>query len=269
MNIFYSKVKKILCYSFSSLRKRVEGWQFELPVWRKLFEIGGIAGLSAMYKGFSKANKYNKWDDWSLTHHSILLIACLIIEHEIEHVVEFGSGYSTVALGEFLYSMGLETQMDSFEHQNQFSDRINSFLVENDKINLHCSPLLQAEDNVFEQMLLASDPYGEFVASALRLPKNRYHETRIRNVFYEFNFRSWQDGTIDLVILDGPSGNGRSLAFPFLKKAMRFPSWVLIDDYLDYPFLDDLKRVFVTKMISHTETDNKEFALVKLLGVKS
>ena len=101
------------------------------------------------------------------------------------------------------------------------------------------------------------------------LPTEQYPETRVRNVFYEFNYRNWQDGTIDLLIIDGPNGNGRSLAFPFLKNAMRFPSWVLIDDYLDYPFLDDLKRVFVANVISHTETINNEFALVELIGVKS
>ena len=154
-----------------------------------LYRVGGKNAVTAMRDGFFKANLYKKWDDWSLTHQSILWIAELVIKEKVQRIVEFGAGYSTVALAEFLRQVsGSRARMDSFEHQTDFAKRILKYLPEDAGVTLHCVDLLQVKDEVFERLFDAPDPYGDFVASAVLVPKNRYHETRIRNVFYGFDF---------------------------------------------------------------------------------
>ena len=106
----------------------------------------------------------------------------------------------------------------------------------------------------------------ERCAQAVSAPRYRYHETRLRNAFYRFDFRTWETASVDLIVLDGPNGNGRSLAFPFLGNAIRLPCWVLIDDYLDYPFVDDLEQIVVGDVVRRVHTDNKEYVFIKVTG---
>jgi hypothetical protein len=229
-----------------------------------LNRIGGKRAVEAMRNGFAKAERYRKWDEWSLSYESILCIAELVLWQNIRSIIEFGAGFSTIALSEYLRQVAPETQIDSFEHQKKYVQHMQEYLPEKTKTILHCTNLMQLEDEVYERLFDAPDPCGDFHDLAVLVPESRIHETRLKNVFYDFDFRSFGTECIDLIILDGPNGNGRSLAFPFLKKAIRLPGWVLIDDYLDYPFLECLQQVFVGELVRQVQVGNKEYVLVKL-----
>ena len=66
---------------------------------------------------------------------------------------------------------------------------------------------------------------------------------RQKNCFYDIQTNDLKD-KYDLVIVDGPNGNGRSLAFQFIKNRMNNNSYILIDDHPHYCFIAYLVRTF-------------------------
>ena len=67
--------------------------------------------------------------------------------------------------------------------------------------------------------------------------------TRTKNLFYEF-LPEDLSGKFDLVILDGPNGSGRSLCFNTIKPFLSDTSYIFVDDFDHYPFIDHLKICF-------------------------
>ena len=69
------------------------------------------------------------------------------------------------------------------------------------------------------------------------------------------------------MIVDGPHGNGRSLAFALFFDCLKLYAWILIDDFDHYPFLDDLARIFKFKIVEKKfANDGKRWALVRIDG---
>lgn len=234
--------------------------------WKALRRVGGKAAVTAMRDGFAKAEQYHAWDDWSFNYHSMLVVAALIIREGIKHVVEFGAGYSTIALVEFCRQIAPNLRWDSFEHQVEFARRIQEHLPSDERYHLHTPPLVQVSDQDFRDLFSIADSVGHFLSVMARVPAEKLLDTRLRNCFYGFDFRSFSECEVDLVLIDGPSGNGRSLALPLLRDVVRLPSWVLLDDFTHYPYLDDLARVFTYETVTQVKTPVKEWALVKLLA---
>ena len=56
---------------------------------------------------------------------------------------------------------------------------------------------------------------------------------------------------IDLVVLDGPNGNGRSISFLHLKDKLSKKSFILIDDSDHYDFVERCKQVLNAEVIVH------------------
>jgi hypothetical protein len=235
---------------------------FRLP-----WPVGAKAFLGLL-SGFIKAEKYRKWDGWSLTPENISVICQIISQNNIKHIIEFGAGYSTVVLSEYLSYVSPQTCIDSFEHQAEFAENIEKFLPRNNKkITLHCPALVQVSDEIFERIFISQNPLIDFSALFTLVPQDKVHETRLENAFYGFDFNLYEPRSFDLIILDGPNGNGRSMAFPLLKNLVCLPCWVIIDDYLDYPFLEDMKRIFYFDVICHVEVKDKEWIVLKISGL--
>ena len=57
------------------------------------------------------------------------------------------------------------------------------------------------------------------------------------------------DGYYDMVILDGPNGNGRSIAFRHLVDKVRPGTKIIVDDYHHYPFIEDCKKLLNVNII--------------------
>jgi hypothetical protein len=61
-------------------------------------------------------------------------------------------------------------------------------------------------------------------------------------------------GFYDIIILDGPNGNGRNLAFLHLQKHVKEGSIIFIDDYNHYDFLERCQSMYDTEILfKHTE----------------
>jgi hypothetical protein len=67
--------------------------------------------------------------------------------------------------------------------------------------------------------------------------------TRQRNTFYEIKEGELPD-VIDVMIVDGPHGNGRSIAFLHGIGRLRKGSFVVIDDYNHYDFIERFQMLF-------------------------
>ncbi len=256
-------------YGMHSVRFRAERCSYvrqQHAAWCSLKHAGGNIAVAALRDGFALAERYRTWDAWSLDHISIIWLAELAIRQQLTRIIEFGAGYSTLVLAEYLRQTQPEVKLISFEHQPDYARRIRSFIPEGSQVQIECADLCRVDDVTFEQIFLVNDPTSAFKTAATQVPPEHAHETRLHNAFYCYEFGKIAAGSVDLLILDGPNGNGRSLAFPFLRHAIRPSGWIFIDDYRDYPFLDHCQRVFNTKMVRHYERGGKEFALVQLPG---
>lgn len=226
---------------------------------------------SIYYQSFLAASSYTAWTHWSLHPMTCLMLADLIREEKLQKVFEFGSGYSTVFLTKFIQQVHANTQIESFEHQVGFSDSLLNTLsrINNKVAKLHTTELVQFDDEDFDALFESqTDAQQLLTQKATPVPISRYRETRLRNVFYQYNFDQIPDHSVDLVILDGPNGNGRSIAFPLLRHKLKNPSWILIDDYLDHPYLADLERVYRFEIIKESQLDDNEYVLVKIIEPK-
>ncbi len=263
-------LKSFLRRGIHSARFRVEQESCKRQqeaAWRDLKRVGGNIAVTALEDGFALAECYRPWDGWSLSRTSIIWLAELAIRERLTNIVEFGAGYSTLVLAEYLRQIHPKTKLMSFEHQPGYALSIKTFLPDGSNVQLECVDLWQVDDTTFDQLFWVKDPVAAFKSAATPVPAEHTHETRLRNVFYHYDFETIAADTVDLVILDGPNGNGRSLAFPFLRNAIHLPGWLLVDDYQDYPFLDYCHSVFDVKPLRHFEGGGKESILVQLSGL--
>ena len=133
------------------------------------------------------------------------------------------------------------------------------FAAKTDKVVI--KPLVELDDKMFNDVIEGNIKFVN-ISQNFVAPKKIH--TRQRNCFYKLDDTDI-DGTFDLIILDGPNGNGRSIAFNVMKHHIKDVSFIFIDDYNHYPFIDDMCRVFnnVTLVKSHTE-DNDVWEIYKI-----
>jgi hypothetical protein len=92
-------------------------------------------------------------------------------------------------------------------------------------------------------------------------------EASQKNNFYKIE-ESDLNGVYDIVILDGPNGNGRNFAFLHIKQYLNSGSIIYIDDYNHYDFVEKcLDNIDCDIIFKHTEgigTGLDNFVIVKV-----
>ena len=204
--------------------------------------------------------KTENWDAWSLTIESLEAFAQVIKAHGCKKIIEFGSGGSTVWLAEFLASPSVRARLTSFVHEEKYYLRTQEALAGDNAVSLRLTPLVSVSDSIFESMFNAENPQELFQAN--KYPANN---PLGHNEFYDCAFLPVE---YDAFILDGPNSNGRSLAFPLLKHAVKFPCYALIDDCQDLPFIKYMGRVFKYDELAYsTASSGKTWGIYKLKGL--
>lgn len=99
-----------------------------------------------------------------------------------------------------------------------------------DFLELHERSLVECTDASFEDMFQSAQIDND----AMHRKTPPLH-SRQRNNFYDIRACDL-NGIYDIVVLDGPHGNGRSIAFLHLKNRLSASSTVLIDDHSHYDF---------------------------------
>jgi hypothetical protein len=161
-------------------------------------------------------------------------ISKIILQNNIQNVVEFGSGGSTSFLAAFRQHHVLNFKVTSFDHSQEFS-----FKGSYEFLDLKIRNLVKCNDEEFERCFRES----RFLPQSFEDCQEEQNNFRVRNSFYGVE-DSDIPGNVDFVILDGPNGNGRSLAFPILKNKISDECFVMIDDEDHYDFLERCQQVF-------------------------
>jgi hypothetical protein len=231
--------------------------KYKLFLLRYIFLIlikSNVKSIISLKNGFKKASEFKIWDGWSLSHESIILIAWLIVKNKINLIVEFGSGYSSIVLSEFVKSLPFKVNLITYEHNKEFISRLKPH-IDNSSFQLKECKLRILSDIHFEELFKIKDPGKFFLEKSNYVDDKDYYNLKLKNIFYEDEFSIYKDKSIGLVILDGPNGNGRSIAFPLLKMKLKTNAYILLDDYEDYNFEDYLNLTMRNKKVVKISKD--------------
>jgi hypothetical protein len=200
--------------------------------------------------------KKYKNDGWGLSELALKKISEIVdnIGTTSIKVVEFGSGLST----QFLVDLDSEHKKDiiitSFDNDPNYAYRGGG-------VNLLMRNLVECSDDNYEKMFSEKKYNINYMK-----PKTSPLTTRQKNNFYDI-----QDGDLygeyDIMILDGPNGNGRNISYLHMKEHLKSGSYILIDDYNHYDFVDRFLLFFnAEEVFKHTDrTNGGEFVIYRIL----
>lgn len=212
---------------------------------------------------FSFADSIIPHNDWSISKKALQLIIDKI-GNEITGIIEFGAGYSTLFFAKFMDLNHKNISMYSFEHNADFFEKLKKNLQPYLFVNLLTPKLKQLSDKEYEELFNSKNPSSAYVHMGNYVPLEQYHHTRLHNTFYETDLNNLKLDNVNLIILDGPNGNGRSIAFPLLKDVIKFPFYCLVDNFTHYPFLNEMQRCFSFTKIFEFDYGHNAYSFMKV-----
>ena len=165
----------------------------------------------------------------------------IIIENGIKTIVEFGSGNSTKFFVDLRQEKNLNYSIHSFDHNEEYS-----YPDTHDFLNLNIVEIAKCNDENFEEMF-ETKTYNKEKFVNCQYEKNNF---RVKNSFYDITSDDLPEN-IDLVVLDGPNGNGRSISFLHLQNKLSEKSFIVIDDSDHHDFIERCKQVLDAEVIIH------------------
>jgi spore maturation protein CgeB len=204
---------------------------------------------------------------WSISKKALKLLIEKI-GHKITGILEFGSGYSTLFFAKFMDLNHKNIPMYSFEHNLCFLEKLSKELQPMSFVNLLMPKLKQLSDKEYEELFISENPSKIYPHMGRSVSVELYHHTRLHNAFYEIDLNRIKLDKINLIILDGPNGNGRSIAFPLLKDVLNLPAYCLVDDFTHYPFLDEMQKCFDISKIFEFDYGHDAYSLMKITQLK-
>lgn len=219
---------------------------------------------------FRKLQKEGRtFNRWSLSKSSIRnILKELDLEKNGLKIVELGGGVSTFFWNSLKNDCNKNIECITFEHDKEWGDYLQKELVPNITI-IHCG-LKQLSDDEKNILFLNPDmAIKNWEKNNKLIPTEKHKLTRINNAFYDIPIDFLiENKAIDLLIVDGPHGNGRSISFPLFFNKINEGCLILIDDYTHYPFVDDLKLIFNVREIACENSISKKWILFKVLYKK-
>lgn len=172
-------------------------------------------------------------DGWGLSKREFIDIETILNKIEKPIILEFGSGLSTEFCVDYLNEYNKEGKIYSFDDSYDYCSK-----VVDPKLTLKVKRLVECSDDDFDSMF-RNKKYD----SSLMKFRMVASTTRQKNCFYDI-LPDEIPNNPDLVIIDGPHGNGRSFSFLHLIGKLNKGAFILIDDYNHYDFVDRLKMLF-------------------------
>jgi len=186
------------------------------------------------------------YNGWGLSKVALIKLKDIIKEHNLKNAIEFGSGQSTY----FLNDIGIN--YTSFDDNKKYASKLDNVIIRN---------LIQLSDNEFYSIINGNVNYLDICK--IYPVFNEIH-SRQKNCFYKLESDDIY-GKFDLVIIDGPHGNGRSIAFNLIKPFLCKTSFILVDDYNHYPFINHLKIAFPNAKLYYSQTERDDnFKIYKI-----
>lgn len=208
---------------------------------------------------FSKYNidKNNYYSaGWGLSEYQLNLIGNLIVTENINNIIEFGTGYSTKFIFDLLKAINRnDIFIESYENSEKFQ-----ITTDYESCILNLRHLVECSDESYEYMF-KNKIINKSLFSPRILPPST---TNQKNCFYDINENDIALNNYDLLILDGPNGNGRNFAFLYLQNKLKKNSYIFIDDFDHYDFVEKCSYFFNTSEIDRYIKD-KRHVLLKIV----
>lgn len=195
-------------------------------------------------------NSYNKYknDGWGLSKLAFEKLSHImqeiIQESNSLNILEFGSGISTEFLIDniILNNWSNIASITSFDNDEEYMYKIKNDSI-NEILKIYNTELLQCTDDKYEKMFQSK----KYISEYMKVKSTPVH-TRQKNCFYKIHSDDLQKN-YNLVILDGPHGNGRNISFLRFKDNINFPCYILIDDITHYDFEERFLTIFKADII--------------------
>tara|TARA_R100000008_G_C3582511_1_gene169596 strand:+ start:974 stop:1597 length:624 start_codon:yes stop_codon:yes gene_type:complete len=187
-------------------------------------------------------NYESYWLDGMGLHSSQLKhLEKIITENGIKTIVEFGSGNSTKFFVDLREEKNLNYKIYSFDNYEHYA-----YKGTHDFLKLNISEIINCSDESFNEMF-ETKTYNKDKFVNCQIEKDNF---RVENSFYDITSDDLPDN-IDLVLLDGPNGNGRSISFLHLQNKLSEKSFILIDDSDHHDFIERCQQVLDAGVIIH------------------
>lgn len=185
-------------------------------------------------------------------------------------LLELGGGQSTMFWWALLQLELLEAEVTTLEHHEEWAANLAQRVEGEHRVRVVPQTLKQITDEewgmIFHNPLEAA---ARWASVGWTVPKAQHDWYKIHNTFYgEADQLDLTPESVDVLIVDGPHGNGRSLAYPLYCRQLKPNALVLVDDFDHYPFLDDLGRVFHFEELYREVIGEKRSVLLRLQGIK-
>ena len=196
-------------------------------------------------------------NDWGLCVPTLEHIKNIIKNNQINSVIEFGSGKSTEFLIDIRNELNLNYTIDSFDDSQVYCYNGNSV----DYLNLMITDLIVCSDYDYDEMFKTKI----FNREKFKVVDGVFDAT-IRNATYDVNFSKLKEN-YDLVIIDGPHGNGRNFSNFYIKNRVKSGTYIIVDDFFHYDFVDKIKSFFNVEVVEENifGYSNKGHAILKVI----
>jgi hypothetical protein len=208
-----------------------------------------------------------KNDGWGLSKPQLEQLLKVInkFEKETVRVLEFGSGKSTEFLGDITTNGIKNLDITTFDDNPNFSYNGN-----HNNVNIKFRDLVECSDYNYNEMFINK----KFNKSCM-LKKTTPLSTRQKNNFYEI-LDGDLNGYYDVIILDGPNGNGRNISYLHIINHVYDGSIMLIDDINDYDFMEKLSLLFDYEILYKNKTgkinqwlNGGDYSIVKITKINN
>lgn len=183
-------------------------------------------------------------------------------------ILELGGGMSPFFWDQIAAQEALSISLVHIEHDPELARLWERQQLGKGSFHMYNRPLKQLSDEerteVFAGPETARAVWGSYGQA---VPRELFNHYTIRNAFYsDIETVPLESGSVDVLILDGPHGNGRSLAFPLFYGCLKDDALVLIDDYDHYPFVEDLRSLFRMEELAREPWGDYRWLLCRLAG---
>lgn len=185
-----------------------------------------------------------KNDGWGLSRKQLIELLEIIKNFESNNlrVLEFGSGKSTEFLVDVVLNKIKNLEITSFDDNIQYA-----YQGDYEFLKLKIRELLECDDETYDLMFknleIDINKLNRKTTPLTSRQKNNFYEILPDDIF----------GIYDLMILDGPNGNGRNFSFLYVKNHLTIGSVVLVDDFNHYDFMEKLSLLFEYEVLHENQ----------------
>jgi hypothetical protein len=171
------------------------------------------------------------------------------------NILEFGSGTSTRFFVDYIEENNLKNvYITSFENDMRYSTN-----VKHPQLDLKLRKLITCDDSSYVEMFNLKQ-YNQYRFSDLTVEPT----ARQKNCFYDIKKNDIPD-VVNFMLLDGPGGNGRNIAFLHTLGKLQKDSIVFIDDYSHYDFLEKFNLLYNAIEIIKVATYSDKFVILRVI----